>query len=215
MQQINRVAVNAESPITSPITSPEHEGNNQEIPQETTPTPTPTETPNNNQSTGGSNGSADYACGDPRPVHAPTLTGAYKIAPTRVMLVWQSAGKPVSHYVIAYSTKTGTIEYATAPISGGDLNVFTVEKLMPNQTYIFKVRGGNGCMPSDWSNEISPKQTFLRTNTLTVMPNILATATTSATATISAGKYEDNSLTATASGFITKIANFFGSLFNH
>lgn len=40
-----------------------------------------------------------------------------------------------------FSETDGTVEY-------------TVNHLQPGQTYYFAVRGGKGCMPGDWSNEI-------------------------------------------------------------
>lgn len=47
--------------------------------------------------------------------------------------------------------------------SGGALS-YTINALTPSTTYYFRVRGGNGCMPGDWGNEL--KVTTARKGTI-------------------------------------------------
>jgi hypothetical protein len=50
-----------------------------------------------------------------------------------------------------YSNTTGVVSYDIGALS-------------PDSTYYFKVRGGNGCMPGNWSNEL--KATTPQSSTL-------------------------------------------------
>lgn len=64
---------------------------------------------------------------------------------------------PVSgsdYYFIAYGHMSGDKQYGANIGSGGDgVQSFTIEALAPNTTYVFTVRGGNGCAPGEWGNE--------------------------------------------------------------
>lgn len=62
-------------------------------------------------------------------------------------------------YYISFSEKSLTYEHGTFTgqgLSGGVLS-FTVNYLKPNKTYYFRVRGQNGCMPGEWSDEMKIK----------------------------------------------------------
>lgn len=62
---------------------------------------------------------------------------------------------PIMHttqYYISYSENTSAEEHGALVSLGSDgVQSYTVEKLIPNKTYYFKVRGQNGCTPGDWS----------------------------------------------------------------
>ncbi len=60
------------------------------------------------------------------------------------------------NYFIAFGHIPGDKQYG-AQIGGNDNGVqsFTVNALSPNTTYTFVVRGGRGCAPGPWGNELT------------------------------------------------------------
>lgn len=132
-------------PITLPITNPSP-----------TPKPAPQGQPGNNSSSQPGNSQAPV-CGDSKPVSAPKLLTAYAIGKNKVALVWSRALDPVSYYLVAYGTKPGKPEFGNPNIGGKNTTSFIVSSLSGGQTYYFKVRAGNGCMPGDFSNEMAVK----------------------------------------------------------
>ena len=120
-----------------------------------TPTPTPTSAPG-----GGGGGTVLGAgvsapvCNDTKPGSAPSLLSA--IAGTNsVTLTWSEAKDPVTYYLVAYGTSSGVVQYGNPNIGGKGTTSYTVQGLSGGKTYYFKVRAGNGCMPGDYSNELS------------------------------------------------------------
>jgi LysM repeat protein len=74
-------------------------------------------------------------------------------------LYFTQADNPVNKYVLEYGTKSGDYPYGVQDMgvnSRGQMT-FLIKSLSPDTTYYFKVRGGNGCAPGVWSNEISAK----------------------------------------------------------
>ena len=69
-----------------------------------------------------------------------------------------------SSYFISYGFTAGDERFGTEFSLGGTDTAInhTINSLEPNTTYYFKVRGGNGCMPGDWS--INLKATTLYQN---------------------------------------------------
>ncbi|MBP7967049.1 LysM peptidoglycan-binding domain-containing protein [Candidatus Woesebacteria bacterium] len=62
-------------------------------------------------------------------------------------------------YVIAYGDGDTTEQYGDEYNSGNVDGVlsYTIHMLTPSSSYSFKVRGGNGCMPGEWSNVMKVK----------------------------------------------------------
>jgi uncharacterized repeat protein (TIGR03803 family) len=62
-------------------------------------------------------------------------------------------------YFIAFGTDSFAenhgVEFAYSDTSG--VVAYTINHLSPNTTFYLKVRGGNGCMPGNWSNSIEIK----------------------------------------------------------
>ncbi|MCL4365875.1 fibronectin type III domain-containing protein, partial [Patescibacteria group bacterium] len=161
----NTSAVLAEddNPITAPITSAITEPVTSPI-IDTNPTPTPapkkdSSGSSSNNSSGNSNGGPGQApiCGDSRPISTPKLVYAFASNKNEVTLVWTKALDPVSYYLVAYGTKPGQLEFGNPNVGNKETTRYSIGGLNGNQTYYFKVRAGNGCMPGDFSNEVAVK----------------------------------------------------------
>lgn len=158
INQAYNFRTDAEEPITSPITS-------QETPtptptEEVTPTPTPqnqsNNEPNNSNNSGSSNSNSSASapsCGDGKPGNAPQISSIRRTGVKQLTVMWNKANDPVTYYLIAYGTKPGRYEYATPQTGDSNTTSYTINELSPNQTYYFSIRGGNGCMPGDYSPE--------------------------------------------------------------
>lgn len=100
-------------------------------------------------------------CSDKKPGSAPDL---FQINTTNnsAKLFFTPASDPVNKYNISYGEKENNlifgVEYSQDS-SNGVLS-YTINSLSPNTTYYFKIRGGNGCMPGDWSNIRSAKTNY-------------------------------------------------------
>ncbi len=94
-------------------------------------------------------------CGDSKPVSSPKLLSAKATGRNEVTLSWEKAPDPVSYYLVAYGTKPGQPEYGNPNIGNRDTQSYVIKGLDTGQTYYFKVRAGNGCMPGEFSNELS------------------------------------------------------------
>jgi hypothetical protein len=164
---ISQQVLAEDAPITSPISSPE---------QTASPSPSvaPSEAPSNNNNSGNNNsgnsggGSSNNSgggssspsapsCNDQKPGSAPKLISAISSGPNSAILTWSGAKDPVTNYAVVYGLKANTPLYGNANIGGKFTNSFEVKGLSGNTTYFFKVRAGNGCMPGDFSNEVSVK----------------------------------------------------------
>ena len=116
------------------------------------PTPTPTSAP----APASAGPASAPVCHDSKPGGAPRLLGA--IAGTNsVTLTWLKASNPVTYYLVTYGTTSGSQQYGNPNAGGNDAISYTVRGLSGAATYYFKVRAGNGCMPGDFSNELSAK----------------------------------------------------------
>ena len=119
-----------------------------------TPTPTPTSSPSSSSSSSTSNGWAAPACTATKPVSAPTITNTTS-GENSVTLTWSKAGNPVTKYLIAYGTKSGSIEYGNPNVGNENTTSYTIKGLSGGTRYYFKVKAINDCTPGDWSNEVS------------------------------------------------------------
>ena len=154
----------ASDPITSPITSPIGG----------TPTPTPTPTPNpvnggsnnsnsnsNNNSNNNHNDSPSHSsasspvCGSEKPTNKPALLAALLTGTRQVTLYWTKVAGPGDHYVISYGLKSNQADYGVSNVGNIETTKFTVSDLNVNTRYYFRIEAANGCMPGDFSNEVS------------------------------------------------------------
>src|SRR5207244_508639 len=72
------------------------------------------------------------------------------------------AGNPNDRYFVSYGIKDNAIghgvEFKLSDAKG--VIVYTVNKLLPNTKYYFRVRGGNGCTTGDWSQTLIAKTVY-------------------------------------------------------
>jgi Fibronectin type III domain len=109
---------------------------------------------------GGGDGLSDgrgnlQACGDSKPDGAPVLLSAIPSGSNQVQLRWSGPSNPVSYYLVTFGTKPGEQLYGNPNVGPNGTNTYTVNGLPGGQRFYFKVRAGNGCMPGDYSNEVS------------------------------------------------------------
>lgn len=143
-------------PITYPITYVEP------VPTTEEPTITPSVSPEPQKSNSGNSQSSNdtkhnNSCGDAAPTSAPYLVSAIPSGKNQVMLFWNKATDPVTHYAIVYGTASGKEQYGVLHAGGRDAAMFTIDNLSGGTTYYFRVRAVNGCMNSALSNELSVK----------------------------------------------------------
>ncbi|MDD3002887.1 MAG: MBG domain-containing protein, partial [Candidatus Shapirobacteria bacterium] len=93
-------------------------------------------------------------CNDQKPGSAPTLLSAVA-GINSVTLFWSKAADPVSYYLVTYGKEPGLQQYGNPNIGDANTTSYTIEGLSGDTTYYFKIRAGNGCMPGDFSNELS------------------------------------------------------------
>ncbi len=96
-------------------------------------------------------------CGDANPFSSPNLF-QIDVNDTQATLYYASIAN-ANNYYIAYSEKPNTFEHGTETNQGYSTGVlpFTINLLKSNTVYYFKVRGQNGCMSGNWSQEMSIK----------------------------------------------------------
>jgi len=132
-------------------------------------------------SSSNSSSNSSSVCNDQAPgAKAPWLYGAITQDSGSVLLYFTEADNPVNKYVLEYGTKSGDYPYGVQDMgvnSRGQMT-FLVKSLLPNTTYYFKVRGGNGCAVGSWSNEISATtKGLVTTNNLDFVSSELKPAT--------------------------------------
>lgn len=105
----------------------------------------------------GGGSSTPSKCEESKPANAPRLLSAVASGTNEVTLNWTQANDPVTYYLVTFGNKPGEQLYGNPNVGGKGTTSFTVSHLSGNQTYYFRVRAGNGCMPGDYSNEVSGK----------------------------------------------------------
>jgi hypothetical protein len=123
------------------------------------PTPTPSSSTNTSTSSNTSTAKAPE-CADTKPFASPDL---FQIDTNQntATLYYVPAKDPVDRYYISYSTKENSFLYGVEYNQGYCSGVlsYTINYLLPNTTYYFTIRAGNGCMPGDWSTVLEAKTT--------------------------------------------------------
>ncbi|MCR4329680.1 MAG: ice-binding family protein [Candidatus Roizmanbacteria bacterium] len=92
-------------------------------------------------------------CVDSAPSNSPNLFQIDR-AGSKATVYFTPVNDHLSYYYIAYGLSPGDERYGVsfpASLSSGVVN-FTINDLNPDTTYFFKVRGGSGCAPGEWSN---------------------------------------------------------------
>lgn len=126
-------------------------------------------------------GATAPGCGDTPPGSAPTLLSATP-GLNFVILTWLEAADPVSYYLVAYGTSPGSLQFGNPDIGGKGTTSYIISGLSGGTIYYFRVRGGNGCAPGDFSNELSatPFGITLAGPAAGFAPGVLGEATASA-----------------------------------
>lgn len=123
-----------------------------------TPTPTPTPTVSSStSSTSSPGGWSPPSCNSTKPSSAPMITNIINNEDNSVTLNWIKAKETVTHYLVAYGTKSGSIEYGNPNIGNSNTTNYIIKGLSGGTKYYFKIKAINDCMPGDWSNEVSSK----------------------------------------------------------
>lgn len=93
------------------------------------------------------------ACSAAKP-DTPTLLSAQAVSDNSVRLEWSKVAEPVTYYLVAYGTESSSYKWGN-PNIGDDKSSYVVSGLSGGQEYYFVVRAGNGCMPGEFSNELT------------------------------------------------------------
>lgn len=93
-----------------------------------------------------------------------------------VTLFWEETTDIFTYYLISYSTQKHAATFATASVGGRGTTTFTIDNLLADTTYYFKIRTGNFCAPGPFSNIVSATpsgQKILNSNLLNYSPAVL------------------------------------------
>lgn len=107
-------------------------------------------------SSSSSGGSSSAFCPAFTPTNSPNLFQIDRAGSTAV-LHFTPVNDYLTYYYIAYGLSPGSEQFGVtfpASLTSGVVS-FTINDLDPNATYYFKVRGGNGCAPGGWSNNLT------------------------------------------------------------
>lgn len=116
--------------------------------------------------------SSAASCSDTVPSRVPDLF-QIDMNNTQATLYYVPAGKPNNKYAVIYGFKSGEERFGSEfnqSNSDGVLS-YTINSLVPNTTYYFRIRGGNGCMPGGWSNEVKVTTTKTKESNITYYKN--------------------------------------------
>ena len=118
-----------------------------------TPTPTPVSSGSSNSSS--STTSTPTCETTPPGYRAVWLYAAIPQSSGSIELYFTEAQEPYDHYALEYGTESGNYRYGAVDIGKKGIRTYLVQFLLPNTTYYFRIRSGNGCATGPWSNEIS------------------------------------------------------------
>lgn len=111
------------------------------------------------------------SCKNQRPETPPVLLSA-QAKDRSVVLTWQEAADPVTHYLVAYSRNETDLEYGNPNVGPRGTTTYTVSELTNGVKYYFKVRGENGCKPGKFSNKLSAISGYPSGFTVSRQPNL-------------------------------------------
>lgn len=94
-------------------------------------------------------------CQEGAPTNTPDLF-QIDVNNTQATLYFAPANN-ADRYYISYGDGDTTGQYGVEFVTGRSTGVvgYTVNYLQPGQRYTFTIRGGNGCMPGEWSNRMT------------------------------------------------------------
>ena len=102
---------------------------------------------------------AEGKCTDAKPSDTPRIR-KIDADPDHVIIYTTAVAQNNSYYFIAYGLQPGDERYGVqfnhGPSSGHWVS-YKINNLTPKTTYYFKVRGGNGCKPGNWSTWVKVK----------------------------------------------------------
>lgn len=111
------------------------------------------------------------SCKNERPLTPPVLLSA-QAKDRSVVLTWQEASDPVTHYLVAYSRNELDVEFGNPNVGPKGTTTYTVNELTNGVKYYFKVRGENGCKPGKFSNKLSAIAGYPNGITTSRQPNL-------------------------------------------
>ncbi len=111
------------------------------------------------------------SCKNERPFTPPVLLSA-EAKDRSVVLTWQEASDPVTHYLVAYSRNELDVEFGNPNVGPKGTTTYTVNELTNGVKYYFKVRGENGCKPGKFSNKLSAIAGYPNGITTSRQPNL-------------------------------------------
>lgn len=98
-------------------------------------------------------------CRDSKPSDTPRIRKIYA-KPTHVILYHTAVAENNTYYFISYGFAAGDerfgVQFNYGATSGRRIS-YKISSLAPNTTYFFKIRGGNGCKPGNWSGWVKVK----------------------------------------------------------
>ncbi len=105
---------------------------------------------------GGINSASAPSCGNTPPPNSPQwLYAAIPQDGNSITLYFTDASGSYDHYVVRYGLSAGNYTFGLDNAGGKGTRTVIINALLPNTTYYFQVRAGNGCATGPWSNEIS------------------------------------------------------------
>lgn len=93
-------------------------------------------------------------------------------------IFWSILDNNFDYYTVSYGKSPGIMEYGIAKIEDKNLRFTTISKLQNNTTYYFRIKVGDKCNTSEFSNEVSAvinnyENTYLSKNDPDIFNNLI------------------------------------------